>query len=341
MKKTVKFAGFTLIELLIVIGLIAALASILLPSLMGSREDALEGICSYNQAGTLRTLRQYQAMTGNLPDGFHSGLKIDEDSGAALNEPMAGMPPALIKVLAEATASNPTAGIVQLTAAEANSLKAAGINYLAYGNGKSNPTNSIESMGYIATALGSYVISIGNGCHNEGDPDQKLYTFNGKTIDSYLDEGFSNVIALFLTSTVSWEAPSTSWVKGFTLKMEVPGTCPIPQTDFAYYVAYVGVKGEGYKITYALPAGATLTIPSTFKKFVKGSNAPAATDVIPSGDADWTPGTDSDSSDKSFPIIYKEGEADEATVTVSYEHVDYDKAELLGTSCPECGITNP
>ncbi|MDR2761922.1 MAG: type II secretion system GspH family protein, partial [Planctomycetaceae bacterium] len=41
MKKTIKFAGFTLIELLIVIGLLAALASVLLPSLMGSREDAL------------------------------------------------------------------------------------------------------------------------------------------------------------------------------------------------------------------------------------------------------------------------------------------------------------
>ena len=46
--------GFTLIELLIVIGLLAALAALVLPKLSADRKKALAGIDDYNEAGTAR-----------------------------------------------------------------------------------------------------------------------------------------------------------------------------------------------------------------------------------------------------------------------------------------------
>ena len=66
--------GFTLIELLIVIGLLGALTALVLPSLTADREEALGSICDYNQAGTVRTLRQFASMMGHYPNQFHTGL---------------------------------------------------------------------------------------------------------------------------------------------------------------------------------------------------------------------------------------------------------------------------
>ncbi|NMA45119.1 MAG: type II secretion system protein GspG, partial [Lentisphaerae bacterium] len=51
---------FTLIELLIVIGLLGALTALILPSLMADREEALGDVCDYNQAGTVRVLKQFK-----------------------------------------------------------------------------------------------------------------------------------------------------------------------------------------------------------------------------------------------------------------------------------------
>jgi prepilin-type N-terminal cleavage/methylation domain-containing protein len=325
MTKRVRFSGFTLIELLIVIGLLAALASVLLPSLMGSRDDALEGVCNYNQAGSLRTLRQFEAMTGGyLPTGFHTGL---DDTGNAL---MTGFPPAWLD--AYGTTDN-TGGIKALTPGEAASLAALGIGQLAYGTGDPENADPAVAMGYQNVASGSNVIVVGEQWKDDGG---RLFTFNGKGIKAYTNETYSKVIALFLTPTVDWsKSDSVSWVKGFSVKMEIPGKCPVPvDADFAYYVVYVGVQEEGVDVKYAQATSAAGgTLPSGLPEHAEDqSDAETVIDAaMTSAGTDW--------SYSSGTITYTSS-PNTSTWTVTFPSAA-GKAALLGTSCPECGITNP
>jgi prepilin-type N-terminal cleavage/methylation domain-containing protein len=338
MKRTIKFAGFTLIELLIVIGLLAALASVLLPSLMGTRDDALEGIDSYNQAGTLRTLRQYEGMTGKLPTGFHTGLQ-DNVPASTDDALMDGFAPAFKNNFGRST------DVQLLTSGEAKALSKIGIAELAYGEGDPSSADKATSMGYIPVSASSYVITVGDTWTAEGDdyiagdPDSgRLFSFNGKGIATLKDEGYSKVIALFLTSTVDWERnESTGWVKGFSVKMEIPGSCPIPQTDFAYYVAYVGVKAPGYDVTYTYNSTGSSTeiaVPATFKKYFVGTAEPSGANDLGSAGSDWT-------FDPATKTLTFDDNTDTSVYDVTFTERKDGVAKLLGTSCPECGITNP
>jgi hypothetical protein len=290
---------------------------------MGSREDALEGIDSYNQAGTLRTLRQFQAMTNKLPTGFHSGLQAN---GSVSSEDglMKGFPDAF-----KANFADDGSDVVQLSSAEAAALAELGVTSIAYGEGDPEATTKDLALGYAAVSETSqpWVISVGENWTGDGESIGKggrLYTFNSKGIKTLKAEGYSNVIALFLTSTVDWEKESQGWVKGFSVKMEIPGSCPIPQTDFAYYIAYIALRGAGYSITFGDPTSGSEPIPDDMPKYVEDD-----TNYTPS--AGWT----YNSATKVLTHT-----ASSTTYTISFVPSD-GKAELIGTSCPECGITNP
>ncbi|MDR2170197.1 MAG: prepilin-type N-terminal cleavage/methylation domain-containing protein [Planctomycetaceae bacterium] len=329
MKTTIKFKGFTLIELLIVIGLLAALASVLLPSLMGDREAALEGVCSYNQAGTLRTLRQYQAITNQLPPGFHTGLKTN---AATLTDNLMSVPEALSININTGTSAE------QLTASEANGLNKLGIVKVVYGEGKLDDNDTSNDIVYTDVAAGIHVLTVNENWRSDEDP----FSFNSKSVVKLWEEGFTKIIPLFLTPTVDWKAhEAKGWVKGFSVKMEIPGTCPIPEnTDFAYYVAYVGLRAKGWKITKSITTTDTTDAPlpaPTIPDFIEVTGTHnAATDLTETalGITGWT----YTAGGTSATITHGYGDA---TIAFTFTKYDGGEAELLGTSCPECGITNP
>jgi prepilin-type N-terminal cleavage/methylation domain-containing protein len=315
-----KKSGFTLIELLIVIGLLAALAAVLLPSLMGTREDALAGICSYNQAGTLRTLRQYEAITGELPNGMHTGLaKTDGTETMAL-------PPAFKDNLTQYSEGS---YLTSLEGFELKALNDIGITQVAYGAGDPKGATSDEKLGYSSVTESSTslkFISVKDGWLADGNP----FSFNGKTMSVLRDEGFAKIITLFVTPTTNWSGSGTGWVKGFGVKMDIPGTCPIPNeeaTEFAYYVAYIGLR-SGYKVSYSVPEGRSFsgTLPTWSDADADTFSYDGTETYAAVNDSEGTKGTITDGGNVVANVTFTEipGEA-----------------VLIGTSCPECGITNP
>jgi prepilin-type N-terminal cleavage/methylation domain-containing protein len=322
-------SGFTLIELLIVIGLLAALAAVLLPSLMGTREDALAGIDKYNAAGTLRTLRQYATITGQLPNGMHTGLEASTST-------------TLMKGVTEAFEKNAkqSGSIAKLEDEDIDALEKIGITKLAYGEGNSTATGDV-ALGYRVLAVDDYVITLTDAWKGEGDED---ITFNGKGYAALEDEGYVKVINLFLTPTADWSAKGTSWVKDFSVKMDVPGTCPIVDDEFSYYTVFIGIKHS--EATFTTSVNSTdsdnplVPLPPSKDKTGTVAVLQTAIDAAYTGQTGWSEGSWSSTDDGATKTFTKSGGTG-GTVTYTIHFNDKPSAELLGTSCPEHGITNP
>ena len=232
--------GFTLIELLIVIGLLGALTSLILPSLTASREDALLDVCDYNQAGTARVLTQYTQLYGVLPDQMHTGLAGNAAVDRSNLMPMptlgaaSGDEEAMAENYVRATSSH------QLTANQAASLIAAGINNLAY-----------DAYTMVTPATDVYVAKVDSTWVDDGgDP----FTFRGRSLDD-LGVGATSpdgiLIPLWIAPTVNWESgygSASDWAgkADLQLKIDLEGACPIPtDADFSYYVAFVKAFNNG------------------------------------------------------------------------------------------------
>jgi len=251
MKKQMKNkGGFTLIELLIVIGLMGALTALILPTLTANREEALGDVCDYNQAGTVRTLRQYENMVGRYPSGMHNGLQ----SASGTPEAMEGLP----SVQEDHMITDISDTLLTLSANQAQSLAAAGIDSVAYSNGYN--TVAVEADVVVAQAAHA------DGSSAWLDDGGVEMTFDGVLISDWADGsdgpgwnqegGAGPVVCLWLTPTIDWESGSgdnNDWSKGnVALAIDMEGKCPIPteaasgdEVSFAYYMAYFKVFDDG------------------------------------------------------------------------------------------------
>lgn len=244
--KTKKMSGFTLIELLIVIGLLGALTALILPSLSADREEALGDVCNYNQAGTVRTLKQFKQLTGLYPDDMHSGLQSLDSSAVA----MEGLPGAQGDHMGEDGDSCPS--LYQLTADDVNSLTEAGIIDVCYGTG----LNSQE------LSEGDSVVRAYNDSHYWYDDsgEDAVMTFDGVSLEDWengvADDGEGVVLVFWIAPTTNWDASveaNKDWTKGAVdLGIDMEGQCPIPaeaasgdEVSFSYYMAYFKVYSDG------------------------------------------------------------------------------------------------
>lgn len=252
----VKRSQFTLIELLIVIGLLGALTALILPSLMANREEALGDVCDYNQAGTVRVLKQFYQVFRHYPVGMHNGLQNDEPT-----YPMAGLPSAQEDHMGPSTEACPS--VYALSAEHAASLIAAGIESVCRGDGY----NSVP----IAETVNVVQAHNGTGYWLDDDPDDpKEMTFDGFTLTQWeagtetptWDQkgGAGKVIVLWIAPTIDWEYhpemnKNNDWTKGAVeMGIDLQGKCPIPAEgiggsddppEFAYYMAYFKVYDDG------------------------------------------------------------------------------------------------
>lgn len=257
-------SGFTLIELLIVIGLLGALTALILPSLSADRKAALMDVSEYNKAGTARTLYQYKDLVGEYPSDMHSGLS---DMAAGIR--IAGMPKCASFNVTTGGGIRPTS-IAQLTATEASSLAAAGVDSLCYDTGLHSKT----------LADGDYVVMSCSAVdqqwlHKNYSPSVATtpsgvevgkITFDGRTLDTWIRDMNSDktaftgtdgvVVAAYIAPTTDWSAGSgdnNDWTKGnVTLGIALEGQAPVPteaaettgEISFAYYVAHFLVDND-------------------------------------------------------------------------------------------------
>jgi prepilin-type N-terminal cleavage/methylation domain-containing protein len=247
--KKSRSAAFTLIEMLVVIGLLGSLTALVLPSLSANREEALGDVCDYNQAGTVRVLKQYNNLVGGYPADMHNGLQGVADDSVA----MEGLPDAQ----EDHMVTNIATTRHKLLAAEATSLTAAGITSVCSGTGLNSTAVAADvnvAMACAADGTGAWL--------DDGGVEM---TFDGILISDWAD-GTSGpswntgkagpVVVLWIAPTVNWAAGSgdnNDWSKGnVEMGIDLEGQCPIPtaaasgdEVSFAYYMAYFKVYNDG------------------------------------------------------------------------------------------------
>lgn len=264
----VKKAGkkcFSLIELLIVIGIMGALAALILPSFSDSETAAKDAACDYNQAGTLRYLTMFHSANGVYPSGFHTGLK---DGGSEIME----------NLTTAATYNFGTASAPEtLSGGEAASLEKAGIVSLAY-DSNGLPKAIVNSEGAVAADVkvpvvkttGAYWTETINVATGKVDPAGEKVKVRGIPLTDVAALGaksdYTNgdltatvaknfrketepdfkIVPLFVAPTVDWDTFYKDGPKPSKISIAMTGKCPWGKADQArYYIAFFKVYSDG------------------------------------------------------------------------------------------------
>lgn len=266
---------FSLIELLIVIGIMGALAALILPHFSDSESSAKDAVCDYNQAGTLRYLNMFKAANGVYPSGFHTGLAED---GSVLDN---------LTVAATHNFTNAST-LHNLTETEIKSLTNAGIVKLAYDKTglASNLSAGEENEGTVTGASVVRTVNTGSPYWTEEmtadgtvNATGAALTFRGASLSdiaalgaatTYDSATFTNttipvgaagnfrsssepsfvIVPMFVAPTVDWDHYYTDGENDSKISIALAGKCPWGDAGTArYYITffkvYTAAKANG------------------------------------------------------------------------------------------------
>lgn len=263
--------NFSLIELLIVIGIMGALAALILPAFSDSETAAKDTACDYNQAGTLRYLQMFRSANGVYPTGFHTGGSVIGWTGSGDETDVE---------LTTCATHNFGSASDDLTLETSNegyaaSFISAGIVTLAYGQG------SAAAMGNVGTD--AVVVKSVKACNDgettwteELDPltgevkaDGAPLTLRGVSLGYVAqigqmdataleaagakaaqfrksDEHTFKIVPLYVAPTLDWEKYYVDGPNDSKVSISMPGKCPWGSDGQArYYIAFFKVYSDG------------------------------------------------------------------------------------------------
>jgi len=247
--------GFSLIELMIVIVILGALTAIILPQFNASESEAKDVGCDASNYGTLRQLTNYKSINGVYPSRLHSNLETEGGDIMGTSDDVSD--------LAAITASNILyrSTTVTLDADQAESLAAAGVEYVANGG------FGIDAV-FTGVEVGVSVVEVDEDWLEDqtGVATDSSVTINGLPIFAYASDDpqlkytvgdtaatdpDGIVIALTVAPTTDWEHAVVGGFGGdkFDSRIGVAqeGGCPWLDggADFRYYIAFFKVFDNG------------------------------------------------------------------------------------------------
>jgi prepilin-type N-terminal cleavage/methylation domain-containing protein len=257
LKTNRKASGFTLVELLVVVAILGALTSLILPHMVSSEEEAKDTACDYNNYGSFRYVSMYNSVNGAYPSAMDTGLNAAGDN-------FVGMYPLFT---AYNLANTDATTLSTLTAGEAASLEAAGIHTITSDAGQTSieevvaaglevfkitssaTDNWTEEIVYTgATELDLSDIGAVQAAITAGDFDTSGagdVTINGSNFRDYTDAN-TVVIPLWIGTNTNWEQ---YWDGGeyqeSKVGMAIPGRCPWLGEEYRFYICFYQVDTTG------------------------------------------------------------------------------------------------
>lgn len=267
-KNKMRTKSFSLIELLIVIGIMGALAALILPSFSDSETAAKDTACDYNNAGILRYVTMFKATNGVYPSGFHTGAS--DAAGEKAGDPVSSM--------AVVTAGNINGFTDKLEIDKddgtyGQSLQSAGIAQLAYGTEVADDIGDVTAVLEVTgdwsetmDANGAYLDVATDGAPAITVRGLPLSTWKAageaevtdaadyEALDDNLkkcrkaNEGAFKIVPLFAASTIDWETahPYQGLAIASKVGVAMEGKCPwLDAGSFRYYICLFKVYEDG------------------------------------------------------------------------------------------------
>ncbi len=261
--------SFSLIELLIVIGIMGALAALILPAFSDSESAAKNTACAYNQAGTLRYLNMFHSSNGVYPAGFHTGGSNTDWNTSSSKDNSVNLTPIAAHNFSKASEnlslnekkhadSLIEAGIVILSCGQNNNtefinlgkdrnitvkaITPGEINASSWTNELDPVTGEVKTNGTPITFKGvslGYIAKIGD-MDNISSLDEKYKQFRKDTESEF------KIVPLYISPAVDWTTYYKDGPKQSKVSVAMTSKCPWGKEGQArYYIAFFKVYADG------------------------------------------------------------------------------------------------